>query len=103
MTESTGNILAIDIGGSHIKGTILDSGGKEQTEYRKLPTPALATPEVVMSTIGDLVKDLPAYDKISVGFPGYVRNGVVFTWVTNIGKKSIWGSGSATSYINPCG
>jgi polyphosphate glucokinase len=86
MTESTGNILAIDIGGSHIKGTILDSGGKEQTEYRKLPTPALATPEVVMSTIGDLVKDLPAYDKISVGFPGYVRNGVVFT-APNLGNE----------------
>jgi len=86
MTESTGNILAIDIGGSHIKGTILDSGGKEQTEYRKLPTPALATPEAVTGTIGELVKDLPAYDKISVGFPGYVRNGVVFT-APNLGNE----------------
>jgi polyphosphate glucokinase len=85
MTESTGNILAIDIGGSHIKGTILDSGGKVQTEYRKLPTPALATPEAVIGAIKELVKDLPGYEKVSVGFPGYVRNGVVFT-APNLGN-----------------
>jgi len=106
MTESTGNILAIDIGGSHIKGTILDSGGKEQTEYRKLPTPALATPEVVMSTIGDLVKDYLLTTKFRLVFPVTSAMGSYSplpTWVTNIGKKSIWGSGSATSYINPCG
>jgi polyphosphate glucokinase len=85
MTESIGNILAIDIGGSHIKGTILDSRGKEQTEYRRLPTPALATPAAVIGTIKELVKDLSAYEKVSVGFPGYVRNGVVFT-APNLGN-----------------
>jgi polyphosphate glucokinase len=85
MTESTGNILAIDIGGSHIKGTILDSAGKEQTEYRRLSTPALATPAAVIATITELVTDLPAYEKVSVGFPGYVRNGVVFT-APNLGN-----------------
>lgn len=74
-----GQILAIDIGGSHIKCTILNSAGEGQIKYRKLVTPGVATPANVITTIRQLVKDLPEYDKISVGFPGYVRNGIVFT------------------------
>ena len=71
--------LAIDIGGSHIKCTILNSAGEGQIKYRKLVTPNVATPANVITTIQQLVKDLPDYDKVSVGFPGYVRNGIVFT------------------------
>lgn len=74
-----GHILAIDIGGSHIKCTILNSAGEGQIKYRKLVTPNVATPANVITTIQQLVKDLPDYDKVSVGFPGYVRNGIVFT------------------------
>ncbi|HWB93832.1 MAG TPA: ROK family protein [Puia sp.] len=74
-----GHILAIDVGGSHIKCTILNSQGETQIKYRKLVTPNPATPINVIAAIQQLVKDLPDYDKISVGFPGYVRNGIVFT------------------------
>ena len=77
--ESPGHFLAIDIGGSHIKCIILNARGEGQTEYRRTPTPVPATPEAVMATILDLVNGLTAFDKISIGFPGYVRNGVVYT------------------------
>lgn len=77
--ESPGHILAIDIGGSHIKCIILNSQGEGQTEYRRTPTPVQPTPEAVIITILDLVKGLPDFEKISIGFPGYVRNGVVYT------------------------
>jgi polyphosphate glucokinase len=77
--DSSGHILAIDIGGSHIKGTILNSQGQWQMEYKKLDTPGQATPAAVLSTITELAKGLPEYEKVSVGFPGYVRNGIVFT------------------------
>jgi polyphosphate glucokinase len=77
--ETSGHILAIDIGGSHIKCTILDSQGREQAAYRRSPTPTLATPTAVIETITELSKDLADYDKVSVGFPGYVRNGIVYT------------------------
>jgi polyphosphate glucokinase len=73
------HILCVDVGGSHIKGTILDIEGNQQMQYRKLATPANATPPAVLSTILALVKDMPGYDRVSVGFPGYVRNGIVFT------------------------
>jgi polyphosphate glucokinase len=77
--DASGNILAIDIGGSHIKGTILNSAGQQQTDYKKFLTPPHVTSAGVIDIIQQLVKEMPDYDKVSVGFPGYVRNGVVFT------------------------
>ncbi len=72
-------ILAIDIGGSKIKVAILDKNGKLLTDYKKAPTPQPATPESVIVTIQELVKDLTSFDKISVGFPGYVKDGIIHT------------------------
>jgi polyphosphate glucokinase len=72
-------VLSIDIGGSHIKGTILNEKGELQKKYEKLPTPVPASPENVIDTIKALVKDFPEFNKISVGFPGYVRDGVIKT------------------------
>jgi len=72
-------ILSIDIGGSHIKGTILNQKGDLQKAYEKVVTPIPATPENVVNSIKNLVKDFPGFDRISVGFPGYVRDGIVKT------------------------
>lgn len=85
--ESSGNILAIDVGGSHIKCILLNTEGVSQTEYRRSPTPMQATPEAVITLIGELTKGLPAFEKVSVGFPGYVRNGVVYT-APNLGSAA---------------
>jgi polyphosphate glucokinase len=76
---SSPKFLSIDIGGSHIKATILDDTGALQMEYSKIPTPLPANPENVINAIKKLVKSFPAYDNISVGFPGYVKLGVVKT------------------------
>lgn len=70
-------ILAIDIGGTHIKTTILDSNGKLLTDYTKVDTPHGATPEKVLEAIDGLVKNLPPFDKVAVGFPGYVKEGII--------------------------
>jgi polyphosphate glucokinase len=86
---SNGNILAIDVGGSHIKCTILNPQGEAQINYRKLVTPSQATPANVIDIIRQLATDIPEYEKVSVGFPGYVRNGVVFT-APNLGNAH-WG------------
>jgi polyphosphate glucokinase len=83
--ESTGNILAIDIGGSHIKCTILNPKGEWQMDYKRVDTPIAAKPSDVISTIKELVKGMPDYEKISVGFPGYVRNGIIYT-APNLGN-----------------
>lgn len=80
--------LSIDIGGSHIKATILNSKGELQIEYNRVTTPSPASPDSVISTIKSLVKSFPPYDRISAGFPGYVKRGTVMT-APNLGTE-IW-------------
>jgi polyphosphate glucokinase len=77
--HTDGKILAIDIGGSHIKATILNSDGILIQPYEQELTPHPATPLAVMKCIKKLTTGFPSFDKISVGFPGYVKNGVVYT------------------------
>lgn len=79
-TTSSGNsVLTIDIGGSRIKSTVLNPEGKMLVDYTKTITPTPATPQKVLEAIAGLIKDFPTYDKVSVGFPGYVKNGVIST------------------------
>lgn len=72
-------VLSLDIGGSNIKGTILNEKGELQKKYEKIATPNPASPENVINAIKTLVKDFPDFNKISVGFPGYVKDGVIKT------------------------
>lgn len=78
-STSSPKFLSIDIGGSHIKATILDDKGALQMDYDKIPTPLPANPENVINAIKKLVKSFPEYTNISVGFPGYVKQGVIKT------------------------
>jgi polyphosphate glucokinase len=89
-------VLSIDIGGSHIKATVLDDKGALLMEYSKVDTPQPANPDNVVKAIKKLVAQFSGYNKISVGFPGYVRDSVVKTapnldnaaWANyNLGKK----------------
>ncbi len=80
MKKSAGQkILSIDIGGSHIKATVLNSEGNLDMDYKKVVTPVPANPENLLTSIQNLVKGFPTYDKISAGFPGYVSNGIIKT------------------------
>ncbi|MEP6683813.1 MAG: ROK family protein [Parafilimonas sp.] len=81
------NILTIDIGGSHIKATILSAEGTPVSDYARMPTPQPSTPVNVIDLIKELVKNFTGYEKISVGFPGYVKNGVIKT-APNLGSDS---------------
>ena len=71
--------LAIDIGGSDIKGMVLDELGKPVSEHVRIKTPKPATPVSVLQTICEIAAQLATFDRISVGFPGVVRNGVTET------------------------
>ena len=78
-------ILSVDIGGTHIKTAVLNAEGKLLTQYAKLPTPEPATPDAVLHTIQQLAKGLQ-FNVISAGFPGYVKNGVIYT-APNLGTN----------------
>ena len=75
--SSSMRVLAIDIGGTGIKAMTLDGSGQPLTERAKIQTPQPATPDAVLRVIAKLAKQNGAFDRISVGFPGVVRNGVV--------------------------
>lgn len=78
-TITPNRILSIDIGGSGIKASLLDTEGNVLVDYKKTNTPSPANPENILKTIVQLVRDFPEFDAISAGFPGYVRDGIVHT------------------------
>ena len=79
MDNEIEKILCIDIGGSHIKETVISINGEYLQKYEKEKTPDPATPEKVLEVIRDISSRFPEYDKIASGFPGYIKDGVVMT------------------------
>ena len=73
--------LAIDIGGSGLKAMLLDPAGKPLSERERVPTPAVPTPHAVLKKLDALRALLPAFDRVSVGFPGVIKRGVTYTAV----------------------
>lgn len=71
--------LAIDIGGTGIKAMVLDSAGQPVGQQDLLPTPQPATPGSVMEVLQALAARQGAFDRVAVGFPGVVRQGVTIT------------------------
>ncbi len=71
--------LAIDIGGTGLKALILGADGRALTDRVRVETPRPATPDALLPAIGKLVEPLGAFDRISVGFPGVVVDGVTLT------------------------
>jgi polyphosphate glucokinase len=76
---SNKHTLAIDIGGTGLKASVLDEAGKMVVDRVRVPTPYPLTPHVFLGTIGDMIKALPPFDRISAGYPGFVRDGVIIT------------------------
>ncbi len=73
--------LAVDIGGSGIKLIVLDKDGNPLTERARVETPRPATTDAVIAAVLKLAATQGDFDRVSVGFPGVVRNGVIKTAV----------------------
>src|ERR1700759_5347476 len=71
--------LAIDIGGTGLKAAVVDSKGKMLVDRVRVPTPYPLTPQIFLDTLAPMVAALPPFDRISAGFPGFVRDGVIIT------------------------
>jgi polyphosphate glucokinase len=71
--------LAIDVGGSGLKASVIDEAGRLLTERVRVDTPVGSPPRDIVKVLVDLVSPLGAFDRVSVGFPGVVRNGRVLT------------------------
>ena len=81
--------LAVDIGGTGLKLAVLDGAGKMIGKRVRLPTPAPpVAPEAVTAALAAAAAGLGHFDRVSVGFPGAVRNGRVLT-APNLGTE-LW-------------
>lgn len=73
-------ILGIDIGGSGIKGAIVDTKtGEMLTSRFRLVTPVPAIPESVVGVINEIVKNFNWKGPLGAGYPGVVQKGIVKT------------------------
>jgi polyphosphate glucokinase len=71
--------LAIDIGGSGVKMQTLSPEGLPISERLRVPTPDPATTSAILSALDDLKVSVPLFDRVSVGFPGVIKQGKTLT------------------------
>jgi len=69
-------ILGIDIGGTGIKGAIVDTKtGELISERLRIPTPQPATPENVSNSMRAFIKEFEWEGVVGVSFPTIIKNG----------------------------
>ncbi|WP_394289260.1 polyphosphate--glucose phosphotransferase [Microbacterium sp.] len=92
MTKSATAAVGIDIGGTGIKGALVDlSDGRLLTDRIKVPTPKGAEPDDVLGAVRQVLETLEVTDAdvpLGVAFPAIVKNGrtmsaanVAQTWI----------------------
>src|SRR5210317_82103 len=102
-------ILGIDIGGSGVKGAIVDTKkGELLTERYRIPTPQPATPEAVAMVMKKITKHFDWKGPVGVGFPGVIQQGVARTaanvdnsWIDkNLNKLFSKATGCSVHVVN---
>lgn len=71
--------LAVDVGGTGLKASVLDAAGAMVADRVKVSTTYPMPPDKLVTSLTGLVAPLPAADRASVGFPGMVRDGKVLS------------------------
>ena len=71
--------LSIDIGGTGIKAMVVAPSAKPLGDRHRVPTPRPATPLAIIGALATMLPDVRAFDRVSIGFPGVVVEGVVRT------------------------
>jgi polyphosphate glucokinase len=83
--------LAIDCGGTGLKGSVLDEQGTLRVAPVRVPTPYPLSVERFLTTLAVLATGLPSAERATVGLPGMIRHGVVIAtphYVTEAGPRS---------------
>ncbi len=79
-------ILSVDVGGTWIKAAVVDPTGGLLHPMDRTPTPKPATPEATLNAISELSTKMGDFDRVSMAFPGVVRNGRTLT-APNLGNQ----------------
>jgi polyphosphate glucokinase len=71
--------LVLDIGGTGLKAAVLDPAGVMRTERVRVATTYPCPPDQLVAQLDRMVRPLSTFDRLSVGFPGVVRVGVILS------------------------
>lgn len=102
-------VLGIDIGGSGIKGAIVNiKTGKFESKRLRFSTPVGATPKAISNVVAELKNELKWRGRIGVGFPAVVKNQKTLTasnvsnsWIgLDISKLLSKATGSTVTVLN---
>lgn len=82
-------VLGIDIGGTGIKGALVNTEtGELLTERHRLLTPRPATPRAMIATLAEIVEHFDWRGPVGCGFPAAVKDGVIYT-ASNVSNQWI--------------
>ncbi|HKR25901.1 MAG TPA: ROK family protein, partial [Acidobacteriaceae bacterium] len=88
MAEKHPITLAVDIGGTGLKVILLSPEGQPLSERLRVVTPDPATPPRLLNALDHLRAQLGSFDRVSVGYPGVIKHGVVLS-AANLHPKCI--------------
>ncbi|MDX6254466.1 MAG: polyphosphate glucokinase [Frankiales bacterium] len=83
--------LAFDIGGTGLKAAVLDVSGSLVGERLRVDTTYPLPPDKMVAELVALASNLSGYERVSAGFPGFVRAGKVLSaphFVTKSGPET---------------
>lgn len=91
------NMLGIDIGGSGIKGALVNiETGELEADRLRLPTPQPSTPQAIIQSVAQIVAHFNYSGPIGVGMPSLVINGVIKSaanidrsWINFAGREAL--------------
>lgn len=102
MTSTGRQALGVDVGGSGVKGAIVDlDTGQLVGERFRIETPQPATPEAVTQAVAEVVRHFSWTGPLGVTYPGVVVDGVVHT-AANVDQAWI-GCNAAEAYSQALG
>jgi polyphosphate glucokinase len=70
-------ILCVDVGGSGLKAAVISPAGKFLVKRVRIKTPKRRKPRDIVQALAELVAPLGAFDHVTIGFPGMVKDGRV--------------------------
>ena len=96
-------VLGLDIGGSGVKGAVVDVAKGEFVGDRiRIPPPTPHTPSNIVSAISEIVAGFKWKGPIGCGFPGVIRSQIIET-AANLGGKNFIGVNLAEEIGRACG
>lgn len=89
VVTAEGTAFGIDIGGSGIKGAVVDTrSGTLVTQRQRFETPVESTPKAVGALVAKLVREAGWHGPVGTTFPAVIKHGVAIT-AANVHKSWI--------------